>query len=121
MSLYGGHIQHVQEFLRIEGMAMVCVELPHGEWWRVCVEMKMISEKDEEKMRKWREWERKGKVTATKCNKILLRSALISYVCRIKEAIVKITGEGSFGMLRTESGVHVGFFPSFIPQFHTFS
>ena len=28
-------------------------------------------------------------------------------IIRVKEAIVKITGEGSFGVLRTESGVHV--------------
>ena len=27
---------------------------------------------------------------------------------RVKEAIVRITGEGSYGILRTESGVHVG-------------
>ena len=31
----------------------------------------------------------------------------------IKEAIVKVTGEGSYGILRTESGVHVRMFPCF--------
>ena len=31
----------------------------------------------------------------------------LSLTCSIKEAIVKITGEGSYGTLRTESGVHV--------------
>ena len=32
---------------------------------------------------------------------------LLSLTPSIKEAIVKITGEGSYGTLRTESGVHV--------------
>ena len=31
----------------------------------------------------------------------------LNIINSIKEAIVKITGEGSFGILRTESGVHV--------------
>ena len=36
---------------------------------------------------------------------------LSSFLTRsIKEAIVKITGEGSYGVLRTESGVHVRVF-----------
>lgn len=32
---------------------------------------------------------------------------LRSLPSRVKEAIVRITGEGSYGVLRTESGVHV--------------
>lgn len=36
-------------------------------------------------------------------------ACLLLYQTRIKEAIIKITGEGSFGVLRTESGVHVAF------------
>ena len=32
---------------------------------------------------------------------------LIRLMDSIKEAIVKVTGEGSYGVLRTESGVHV--------------
>ena len=31
----------------------------------------------------------------------------------IKKAIVKVTGEGSYGILRTESGVHVRMLPWF--------
>ena len=31
----------------------------------------------------------------------------IVYYCRVKEAILRINGEGAYGTLRTESGVHV--------------
>ena len=36
-------------------------------------------------------------------------ASLFLLSCRVKEAIVRITGEGSYGVLRTESGVHVRF------------